>query len=185
MIPVAFPNCSGYSQRSATGRQPGSAPNRNDSSEEIVMATEATKLSALFWSKVDVRSDAVCWPWTAGKNEKGYGKFQREKAHRVAYRLWHGVDAGEAMVCHRCDNPECCNPAHLFLGDAAANNADRTSKGRTRAPSGERHGRAKLTTQQVEEIRSSPEKGVALARRFGVAASTISEIRSYRWRRAG
>lgn len=149
------------------------------------MANAATKLSALFWSKVDVRSDAVCWPWAAGKNAKGYGRFCDDYAHRVAYRLWNGVDPGPAMVCHRCDNPACCNPVHLFLGDAAVNNADRTRKGRTRAPSGERHGRAKLTTEQVDEIRQSDERGIDLARKFGVAQSTISEIRSYKWRRAG
>ena len=149
------------------------------------MATQATKLSALFWSKVDVQSPGACWHWRASKNAKGYGRFQKEKAHRVAYRLWNGADAGGSMVCHKCDNPSCCNPAHLFLGDAAVNNADRSSKGRTRAPSGENHGRAKLTTAQVAEIRSSTEKGIVLAKRFGVADSTISEIRSYKWRLTG
>lgn len=149
------------------------------------MADKARKLYALFWSKVNVGTANECWPWRAGKNAGGYGRFGNEKAHRVAYRLWNNEEPGALFVCHRCDNRACCNPAHLFLGTAADNNEDAKSKGRANAPRGETHPRAKLTSEQVTEIRASTERGIDLAKRYGVATSTISEIRSYRWRRAG
>src|SRR6266576_2047289 len=84
-----------------------------------------------FWEKVCVRRKNQCWPWKASTDGR-YGKFyirrsqsestyKREnrleiKAHRVSYFLCFGVDAKEKDVCHKCDNPPCCNPHHLFIG---------------------------------------------------------------------
>ena len=108
----------------------------------------------------------------------GYGSFFNgravEHAHRVAYRLAHGTFPGEKSVCHRCDNPRCVNPAHLFLGTHDDNMADMARKGRS--THGERHSRHKLSVEQVRAIRFDPRERAVVAAEYGVAAPTISNI---------
>lgn len=89
-----------------------------------------------FWNKVEIKSEDECWPWKAGRANKldtkdgNYGMFwnknksRMENAHRVAYRLTYGEFDENKLVCHRCDNPPCCNPKHLYLGDKGTNAAD-------------------------------------------------------------
>lgn len=132
---------------------------------------------ARFWSKVDVQNPEACWEWRAKRSDFGYGVFKSEKAHRVAYQLLSGPIPDGLFCLHKCDNPPCCNPHHIFLGTLADNNRDAAAKGRR--PKGEKHPRSKLTDEQVEEIRNSPETGAALARKFGVSKSTVSGIRTY------
>lgn len=89
-----------------------------------------------FWAKIDVRGPDECWEWTATRHYKGYGEFRivtsrSAKAHGVAWILANTRDIPAGMVvCHRCDNPPCCNPGHLFLGTVGDNNRDRAAKGR-------------------------------------------------------
>src|SRR5690348_16844605 len=73
----------------------------------------------LFWSRVDRRSPGECWVWTRGRLKAGYGQLtvggKCRTAHRIAWELTNGPIPDGLSVLHRCDNPPCCNPAHLFL----------------------------------------------------------------------
>jgi hypothetical protein len=91
-------------------------------------------------------------------------------AHRVAYEAAHGPIPKGMCVCHRCDNPPCCNPAHLWLGTQADNNVDKASKGRS--------AHYKLTAEDVVKIRASNESHAHMARVFAVVPSTIRKIRA-------
>lgn len=144
-----------------------------------------------FWPKVDQRGGDVdqCWPWIAGRWPTGYGQFfmpgrgpvnNRVYAHRIAYELHYGPIPKGLFVLHRCDNRPCCNPTHLWLGTIGDNNRDRGAKGRTADQRGQANGNAKLTDEQVAEIRAryTAARGQqsALAREFGVGQPQIWRI---------
>lgn len=105
-----------------------------------------------FWSKVDRRAPDECWPWIAkARNKHGYGVMRLRgerrnvKASRYAWILTHGEIASRALqVCHKCDNPSCCNPAHLFLGTALDNTRDMRSKNRHWVPTEEFRNRMRV-----------------------------------------
>lgn len=105
--------------------------------DTVVVGTTIPELSesdvARFWPKVNVGSDDECWEWTAA-TWGGYGQFGKSgrsyRSHRVAWVIDRGPIPPGLVVCHHCDNPPCCNPAHLFLGTIGDNNADRDAKGR-------------------------------------------------------
>lgn len=136
-----------------------------------------------FWSKVAKKGDDDCWNWTGGKT-RGYGAFnpngKRVIAHRAAWFYIHGEIASGFLVCHKCDNPSCCNPNHLFLGTQLDNMTDMTSKGRGNI--GERHGNSKLTDIQAGEIKQlKPRPHVkgngdlakSLAKKYGMRVDNI------------
>jgi hypothetical protein len=87
-----------------------------------------------FWERVQRGAAEDCWPWARGCDSRGYGTFwfqgKQHGAHRMAFAFTHGPIPRGIWVLHHCDNPPCCNPAHLFLGVAADNTADMWEKGR-------------------------------------------------------
>ena len=138
--------------------------------------------SRAFWDNVE-KTDG-CWWWRAGKTSRGYGVFyiqpkQPVYAHRYVYQLVTGVDPGDLHVLHECDNPSCVRPEHLFLGTHQDNMADMYAKGRRTPATGERASGARLTWDQVREIRRLlPTVTVsALAQQFNVDRHTIRIIR--------
>ena len=129
--------------------------------------------------------DSPCWEWTGPKERKGYGRFDVHRrpilAHRFAWWATHGA-IPDLFVLHRCDNPPCCNPEHLFLGTYADNNADRVAKGRnaTGAKIRASHPLNRLTPDLVREIRRSADTSEALAARIGITATAIRDARTGR-----
>lgn len=134
-----------------------------------------------FWSKVD-RNGPVpshrpelgpCWVWTASRYSKGYGQIwtgtRREGTHRVSYRLAYGDFSDDWCVLHRCDNPPCVRPSHLFLGTLIDNNADMAAKGRRVSAvhpegifRGERNPSAKLNGDLVRTMRAMHGDGLTM-----------------------
>ena len=128
-----------------------------------------------------------CWLWVACCFTRGlpYGEFWFEgkpnHAHRVAWIIFRGSIPNGLCVLHRCDVPQCVNPSHLFLGTGADNARD--CKAKNRQAKGAHHGRAKLTEEQVREIRTDGRTSPAISADYGVASCTIRQIKSYRvWR---
>lgn len=152
--------------------------------ETTEMAIHDDYTIARFWAKVEVGPKTVCWEWRGSRHPVGYGTFRvgdtTKRAHVVAYEI-NSRKAAELNILHRCDNPPCCNPAHLWEGTQLENIDDRTKKGRSSR--GVTRPSAKLTEANVIEIRKQIKTGVsnvALASRFDVDASTISNIRHRR-----
>lgn len=134
---------------------------------------------AFFWANVE--RTPTCWPWRKSKRSSGYGQcWFRQRvwtASRVAYILTYGDIDPSLDVLHTCDNPACCNPTHLWLGKASDNMKDCVRKGRIAR--GERHGNARLTAEQVKQIRkraASGERHRVLAAEYGLHIKYIPEI---------
>ena len=128
-------------------------------------------LGRTFWNQLDRSGD--CWIWTRA-NVQGYGVLvvdrKRYRAHRYAYELTYGAIPDGLDVCHHCDNPPCCNPAHLFVGSRADNMADMARKGRGRP--GE-----KLRPEDIPLIRSDSRRYTDIACDFEVSASLVGQIK--------
>lgn len=150
----------------------------------------AASLSEKFWfntNKIgaEIIEGSRCWHWQGYTSNTGmqYGRmFVRGRhfsAHRLSYELHHGAIPAKASVCHRCDNPICVNPDHLFLGTPLENMLDRDAKGRQ--AKGEKNGGAKVTIHLVREIRAAKKSDNSLTlrqlkARFGLSVPQISRI---------
>lgn len=156
-----------------------------------------TSFEERFWSRVNKTDN--CWVWTARVNFKGYGQIPvprgltsiagaNQFAHRISWFLAYGPVPDGLCVLHRCDNPPCVRPDHLWLGTRADNNEDMRRKGRTHRPAwiGTDVPTAKLTEQQVVEVRAlhaSGMKQAGIANRYGVTPGTINAVvRRRTWR---
>lgn len=146
-----------------------------------------------FWSRVRFAGINDCWPWKLKPRDPfGYGGFhfnnRTQLSHRVAWQLANGEIPIGLCVLHRCDNPPCVNPAHLFLGTKTDNARDRnakgrTSKGHTSAIENRSRGAKNVNVKLTEDIirlirleRSSGATRTAITERFKVARSTIGRI---------
>ena len=155
-------------------------------------------LERRYWSHVEQRGVDECWPWTASGN-KGYGRIHvgydadgrplMDYAHRVGWKLTHGESPGDLDVRHRCDNPCCQNPAHWELGTHTDNMHDMNERGRAVYVRGDKHGKSKLTTDDVKQIRALYKSGhtqAAIAKMFPVSQANISLIvRGEAWQHVG
>lgn len=130
----------------------------------------------------------ACWPWTSYTNQTnygiiGWGRKDTYLAHRVLYEDFYKTTIGPLNACHKCDNPLCCNPTHIFLGTQQDNLADMTKKGR-RVPievkRGSSHYLTKLTEADVLAMRSSNKPARELASAYGMSISGIESILSRR-----
>src|SRR4030065_1284771 len=146
-----------------------------------------------FWEKVYIGYKDECWEWLANKNGQGYGVLWCNKkkgnvpAHRASWEMFFGEIPNDLLVLHRCDNPPCVNPSHLFLGTHKDNAQDMINKGRKRyligrehPQSGQKHWGNKLRPNEVREIRRLYKTDKIsmhfLAKMFKVGYSTVNYI---------
>jgi hypothetical protein len=123
-----------------------------------------------------------CWQWNAATDRFGYGRIHdtttksTRYAHVVSWEIKNGQVPPGLHVLHRCDNPGCINPAHLFLGTIADNRHDADAKGRSAKPYGEINPMAKLTAADIIAIRSDPRTQRAIAASYGIIQQHVSRI---------
>lgn len=137
-----------------------------------------------FISKIEIDPKTDCWEWQGRKNKDGYGTFHilrdSKLVHRVAYEHFCGQIPEGLLVCHTCNNPCCVNPKHLKLGTDQNNMDDMVLAGRQNKQKGEDHHNAKLSKEQIVEIRELYSTGFVtqqdLADHFDVSQVHISNI---------
>lgn len=154
-------------------------------------AQKKKDLAERFWAKVDKSGD--CWIWQGGADQNGYGYIYDEKrrknakAHRVSYEIANRFSKPippKLLVCHKCDNPPCVRPDHLFLGTNKNNMEDMVAKGRQNK--GEKNGQAKVTAADVIEMKRLRKLGATykeLGDMFGLEQRTASmAVRGVNWK---
>lgn len=146
----------------------------------------------VLWSKVDIRGEDECWEWKGFKNHDGYGrtwiKDRGYYAHRVIFNLANpgkiNLSAPRAtdisgFVLHKCDNPPCCNPAHLYLGTYKDNTRDKAERSRFPDFGGDKGPRCKLTMEQARQARELRAQGHSarnLAIQFGISLPSMKSL---------
>jgi hypothetical protein len=138
----------------------------------------------IFWGYTIVAGPKECWLWTAPLDKDGYGamqiRYKRLRAHRISYAMHNGPLKSSELVLHKCDNPRCVNPNHLFTGSQADNVKDRDKKQRMHKPKGELHPMSKLTEEKVRFIRANYVRGLIrmkdLAAMLGVNTPAVCNV---------
>jgi hypothetical protein len=153
----------------------------------IFKNNQYTKKSSeeLFWEKVDKRSEDECWEWIASRDSCNYGMFYPKdhsngvKASRYSYQLRYGDIPKGLYVLHKCDNPPCVNPKHLFIGTQTDNMQDMISKGRLYDRRGEKNSKVKLTEEDVRTVKLLRKNGMtykSIAKSLKVSEGCINHI---------
>jgi len=144
------------------------------------------------WAKIEIGQQKECWEWKGAKDRLDYGRFSINRkmygAHRTIYGICYGEIPYNLEVCHKCDNPSCCNPSHLFLATHADNMKDMVKKNRQAHNNpcfqeGEKHPRSSLTNTDVEIIKLKLKQGFSqtmLSQIFNVGIHTIHYIKTGR-----
>jgi len=146
--------------------------------------THGLTLDQRFWR--NVKKTETCWLWIGFRDPNGYGRLnikgRPELAHRLSWRIHYDGIPKKRFVLHKCNNPSCVNPKHLYIGDQFANMRDMWKHGRANPGHvfGENHGMAKLSEEQVMDIRRRKATCKALANEYGVSSTTICDIRNRR-----
>ena len=137
------------------------------------------ELAQLFWSKVQMGGLEECWPWSGCRTSSGHGQFGTganyglsRLAHRTSFILVRGWPTG--IVCHRCNNPLCVNPLHLYDGTPQSNMEDKVAAGRQSRFPGESHPQSKLTQEQALHILTSKLSVSELISLYPISPQTIS-----------
>ena len=149
------------------------------------MIKNALNVQQRLMRHAEYNESSGCWEWL-GSKRNGYGRMiigsrtdgtrKSVSAHGISYELTYGEIPIGMEVCHKCDNPSCVNPSHLFLGTRQDNIDDRERKGRNNPPKGEKNAKAKLTEKDVLDIRKKRAAGKSfgkLAKEYGVCKKTI------------
>lgn len=135
-------------------------------------------MSDRFWAKVMAVGE--CWVWTGHRDLKGYGKLtvagRPTRAHRHSWEIANGPVPPGLVVCHRCDNPSCVRPGHLFLGTHSDNVADRDQK--RRQARGERSGRARMGPADVLACRYARVMFACTCRALAAASGVDESVMS-------
>lgn len=183
-------NGNGLDNRRANLKKIAKRDHIRDHTAKMRENRQSIPLEKRFWKYVDKDGPNGCWLWTGTLRPDGYGVIGRggrgqglERANRLSYMIHFGQIPDGMFVCHKCDNPTCVNPEHLFLGSPGDNCHDMVKKKRNA------HGEtsyAKLTTEQVVEIRRIYSLGgisqIKIADRYGISRSHVSLIvRGERW----
>ena len=146
---------------------------------------------------IQINAETDCWEWQGGTTAAGYGTIGYNSETHYTHRLMHKIHNGflteeKPFVCHKCDNPPCVNPDHLFAGSPADNIHDAMDKDRMNWPGrlGEDHGGSKLTANDVVEIRERYAAGKAsqndLAKDYGIVQTQVGNIvRGEKWPHIG
>ena len=146
------------------------------------MGRPATPIRLRFWDKVNVTSPSGCWLWKGAKDCEGYGFIKRKdgvqlRAHRMSYEFYQGPIPDNYQICHHCDNPSCVNPNHLFAGTNSDNMRDCIRKNRKPPVRGTKNPMAKLTDNQVIDIRKDTRPSKAIAGEYQITPDYVNTIK--------